>query len=205
MLTHKFVQLLKPNKIIMISFYTYLHLKPNGDPFYVGKGCSKRRSNNFSMRNQYHKRVVAKCGGKQNIEILVFPRDTEQQAFDDEIKWIRVLRENGYELTNLTDGGEGLSGLVFSPEHCAKIAAANKGDNSARGFMNKKHSPESCAKISASKQGKPMPCMIGNKNWMKSKGTLGYKFSAESIAKIVATKARNAQARKMQISVEVNH
>jgi hypothetical protein len=42
MLTHKFVQLLKPNKIIMISFYTYLHLKPNGDPFYVGKGCSKR-------------------------------------------------------------------------------------------------------------------------------------------------------------------
>ena len=116
-----------------------------------------------------------------------------------------MLRESGYELSNLTDGGEGTRGLVFSPEHCAKIAAANKGENNPRGFMGKNHTQETCAKLSASKKDKPRLDMIGNKNWMKSKGTLGFKFSAESIAKRVATKARNAQARKLQICVEVNH
>jgi hypothetical protein len=37
--------------------------------------------------------------------------------------WSGRLREEGCDLLNLTDGGEGLPGLKMSAEHAAKIAA----------------------------------------------------------------------------------
>ena len=127
----------------MKQFYTYLHCKPNGDPFYVGKGCGVR-SHDFHGRNQHHKRIVAKHG-KENIEVLVFSRESEQASFDDEIKWIQVLREAGHELANLCDGGEGSSGALRSPETRAKMSKAQKG---------KSRSAESCKKQSVRMTGK---------------------------------------------------
>lgn len=38
--------------------------------------------------------------------------------------WIAKFRAEGADLLNLTDGGDGLHGMVRSPEHKAKIAAA---------------------------------------------------------------------------------
>jgi hypothetical protein len=37
----------------MAQFYTYLHCKPDGTPFYVGKGSGKR-SNFMYDRNPHH-------------------------------------------------------------------------------------------------------------------------------------------------------
>lgn len=70
------------------SFYTYLHCKPNGAPFYVGKGCRStggERSHKFSGRNKHHQNIVAKHG-KNNIKIYVFQCNSEQQAKVDEIQ-----------------------------------------------------------------------------------------------------------------------
>lgn len=67
-----------------LQFYTYLHCKPNGDPFYVGKGCdtgSGRRSHAFGQRTKHHKNVVAKYG-RDNIKVFVFPCESEAQAHD---------------------------------------------------------------------------------------------------------------------------
>ena len=82
-----------PNK-----YYTYLHCKPTGEPFYVGKGCNVggRRSHNFSQRSQHHKNIVAKYG-KANIGIFVFNCDSEAQAFADEIQQIAQLRRDAQE------------------------------------------------------------------------------------------------------------
>lgn len=98
------------------QFYTYLHCKPDGEPFYVGKGIRStckdnytKRSHNFTKRNAYHKNIVAKYG-KENIGVFVFPCESEEQAFLNEIQQIAQLRRDGYELCNLTDGGEGSSG-----------------------------------------------------------------------------------------------
>lgn len=121
----------------MIDFYIYLHCKPNGDPFYVGKGFGYR-SHKFSIRNLHHKRIVAKCGGKANIEVLVFARASEKEAFDDEVAWIHVLREAGYELANKTNGGDGIQGFRHSAETRAKQAISASG---------RKHSPESIARM----------------------------------------------------------
>lgn len=105
------------------KFYTYLHCKPNGDPFYVGKGNGKRSHDFTCGRNQHHKNIVAKYG-KENVGVFVFDCDSEAQALADEVQQIAQLREEGYELCNMTDGGEGASGF----KHQAKknISAARK-------------------------------------------------------------------------------
>ena len=146
------------------SFYTYLHCRPDGSPFYVGKGKGER-SGQFAVRGAHHKSIVAKYG-RENIGIYVFPCESEEQAFQDEIQQIAQLRLEGYELCNYTDGGEGSSGCVpsketraklsavqkgrkFSAEHCANISAA------AKGRKKRPRSAEHCAKISAAQRGKP--------------------------------------------------
>jgi len=185
----------------MKQFYTYLHCKPNGDPFYVGKG-SGRRSHSLKGYNAWHKRIVAKHG-RANILIYVFPCYSEEQAFADEIQQIAQLRAAGYKLCNLTDGGEGMSGNVPSAETCNKISAAKKGKPNGRlgvhlsqttkdlisvGNLGKsrglgsKSSPETCAKIAAShtpeRRAKTSARSMGNKNM------LGYVASIETRAKI---------------------
>lgn len=107
-----------------IQFYVYIHIKPNGDPFYVGKGHGKR-SHRLSRKNLHHKSIVKKYGGR-NIGILVFPRDSEQEAFQSEVLWIKILREAGFRLANKTDGGEGTVGCSPSIETKTKLSEIGK-------------------------------------------------------------------------------
>ena len=145
----------------MNQFYTYLHCKPDGSPFYVGKGFNSR-AYTFYNRNEYHKRIVEKYG-KENILIYVFPCNSEAQAFADEVQQIAQLRKDGYALCNLTDGGEGVAGLVFTDQHKEKIGKARLG---------KKRPPFSEEwKRKIGRPGRPSP-------------KLGCKLTAEHIEKI---------------------
>jgi hypothetical protein len=62
-----------------------------------------------------------------------------------ERRWIAKFRSEGVVLTNLTEGGEGTPGAVLTPEHRAKIGAAQKG---------RKHSPESIEKVAVFHRGR---------------------------------------------------
>lgn len=116
-----------------MSFYVYVHRKASdGSIFYVGKGTGKR-SHDFKRRNQHWKRTADKHG--VIVEIL-HAGLTEDEALKLEVKTISDIGRNS--LCNQTDGGEGLSGLVFTEEHKARIGAAHKG---------KKKSPEAIAKM----------------------------------------------------------
>ena len=115
----------------MKQFYVYIHYKPLGEPFYVGKGFGMR-SHNFTLRSEYHKRIVAKYG-KNNIGISVFPCESEQQAFAEEVRLIAQLRLDGHKLCNLTNGGEGASGSTKSTEQRAEISKRMLGNKNCLG------------------------------------------------------------------------
>lgn len=108
----------------MTNFFAYIHCKPDGTPFYVGKGV-RTRYKNFNCRNQYHKKVVAKYG-QENILIGKIDCSTNEAALDLEIGLIKCLKRMGRSLTNLTNGGEGNVGWECPLQVKQAVAEANK-------------------------------------------------------------------------------
>lgn len=109
------------------TFYTYVHLRPDGSPFYVGKGSTRKRSHDFNhhSRSRFHQNVVNKYGRK-NIGIAVYNCRDEKHAFKLESELIAMFRDWGHELVNHTDGGEGAAGYKFSDELKALKSAQTK-------------------------------------------------------------------------------
>ena len=91
----------------MLESYTYLHCKPDGTPFYVGKG-TKQRVNSTSERNRYYGFVVAKYG-KENILTGSLSCSSDEIAFELEKGIIKCLKRMGVKLTNMSEGGEGFA------------------------------------------------------------------------------------------------
>ena len=88
-------------------FYVYVHYKPLGDPFYVGKG-TKGRAYTTGKRSWGWTSIVEECGG---VDVRIIKNfETEQEAFLFEKQLIRELRQQGYNLINATEGGRGPNG-----------------------------------------------------------------------------------------------
>lgn len=100
-------------------FYTYLWLRYDGTPYYVGKGSGSRAYSKYS-------RLCLPPRDKAFILIQEFP--DEESAFAAERLLIslygRLDNETGC-LRNRTDGGEGCSG--FSEITRRKISESSKG------------------------------------------------------------------------------
>lgn len=131
-------------------FYVYILYRPDGRPFYVGKGQGKRiHSHEQFARMGYKARrygIIRKIWreGGQVIKQKVFETYDENKAFAMERYLIASIgREN---LTNETDGGDGNYGFMMSAEQRVRLSQALKG---------RKHSPEWYAKVQAAKIGKP--------------------------------------------------
>lgn len=180
-----------------MKFYMYVHAKPDGTPFYVGKG-SGNRAYDLNRVNEHHRAVVAKYGA-ENILVVVLPYPTEQAAFDAECDYIRILRADGVKLSNRTDGGEGIANM--SEEVRAKISASKKGSS---------HSIITRAKMSAARWGvkqgpRKNPLSVETRMKM-SASRMGHVVSEETRAKLSAklkgrifsdeTRARMSEAHK---------
>jgi hypothetical protein len=134
------------------KFYVYEHWRPDiSQCFYVGKGYG-RRANNLTKRNLHHKAIQIKLSRLGlAVEIKIIVQDlNECDAFAKEIERIAFWRNDGADLVNITNGGEGFGGtnkgIRHSPEHRAKVALARKGNKHALGV---KRSPEYRAAQSA--------------------------------------------------------
>ena len=97
----------------MKKFYVYEHWRTDRDEcFYVGKGRGSR-AYKMNCRNRHHKAIQAKviregCA----IEVRIVSSGlTENEAFSLEIERIAFWRSKNIDLANLTNGGEGPSGL----------------------------------------------------------------------------------------------
>jgi len=93
-------------------FYVYEHWRTDRDEcFYVGKGKGKR-AYNMSLRNPHHKAVqnkVIREGFAIEVKIVASGL-TEDAAFKLEMERIAFWRSAKIDLTNITNGGEGVSG-----------------------------------------------------------------------------------------------
>lgn len=99
----------------------YTHKRPDGEPFYIGKGVVQRAFDFApSRRSKWHKNIVNKYG-RTEILIEIVLCDTEQQAFDLEVKKIVEARSQGFDLVNLTNGGEGASGRKITERQKANL------------------------------------------------------------------------------------
>lgn len=90
----------------MNNFYIYFHINPSSKKvFYIGKGKG-RRAWEKSGRSYYWNNYVNKYGYEIHI---INDNLSEKRAFDWEKLYISMFgRDN---LVNLTDGGEGTSGM----------------------------------------------------------------------------------------------
>lgn len=177
--------------------HAYIHCRPDGSPFYVGKGTEKR-ANSFRTRNPYYGHVVSKHG-EDNILVGLLECSSDKIAFDLEQGIIKCLKRMGVELTNMNEGGTGFTQGhtpwhkgktgVYSDEVRAKISAATKKQmqDPARREINRnnmlgvKHSDETKAKIGAANRG--------------NKYSVGRTASTETKLKMAEAKKGNTVAR----------
>lgn len=116
---HKGVLSVKPQSITK-TFYVYILARPDGRPFYIGKGAGQRIFVHAQEARRGH--VCHKCNTIRKIwkqggviqQYIVLETDDEQEAFAYERDLIALHGRD--MLCNLTDGGEGSSGVVTTEE-----------------------------------------------------------------------------------------
>ena len=145
-------------------FYTYLWLREDGTPYYVGKGKNRR-----AYVQTGH---IVKVPPRERIVIHFV--ESEADAFETEIAliWYYGRKDLGTGiLRNLTDGGDGMSGHRWTSRQRKIIPEANRGrkrtsltrlkirearkrQKSTKGMAGQKHSLSARALMSKSRIGK---------------------------------------------------
>lgn len=107
-------------------YYTYAYLRGDGTPYYIGKGKGKR-----AYDRKRHSAYVP-----SRSRILILKKNlTEDEAFNHEIYMISVFGRKDLEtgiLYNLTNGGDGPSGYVYTEEQRKKMGDVRRGKKRPR-------------------------------------------------------------------------
>jgi len=140
--------------------------------FYIGKTSysldERYKSHFYSLKKSktLNHKIWNKSLSLGNIpEIILLEKCDESNINELEKFWIEYFKFLGIKITNLTNGGEGVKGLVFTENHKNNLGLNRKGKGLGPNL-----------KISESNKGKPKP---------KPKGFgVGRKHSLETINKI---------------------
>lgn len=131
-----------------MGYVVYKHTSPSGK-VYIGITSKKpeyrwERGKGYK-RHPYFFNAIVKYGWDNIIHEILHDNLTKSQAIFLEKKYIAIYKALGISY-NLTDGGEGVSGVVrvLTPTWRAKISQAHKG---------KHHTSETRRKMSESRKG----------------------------------------------------
>jgi hypothetical protein len=142
-------------------FYTYLWLREDGTPYYVGKGKGRR---------------AFRQGSPPQERIVVHPAESEDDAFETEIAliWYYGRKDLGMGiLYNFTNGGDGQSGRIATNKLRESVHRHAIGNTYSKGYRNRlghKTTAEHSLKISESNR--------------RRKPTIGWQHSVEAKNKI---------------------
>jgi len=144
----------------------YVHIRlDNSEVFYVGRGIDRRRMNSKSSRNKYWHNIVNKCGYYGEViwesDVSMKKEDAWEEAGKKEIEFIKKYgRQDLGEgcLVNMTDGGEGAIGKIYTEEYRKKLSDSHIGIHSGinHPLYGKGHSGETRRKISESQRGRKL-------------------------------------------------
>lgn len=163
--------------------FIYALIDPNTQQIrYIGKSNNpqKRLEQHFKEKVHTYKTMWLKSleGKGQTPEILILEEVLVSQWQEREIHWIAFYREQGLDLANGTDGGDGVSGLIVSEATRRKIS---------EGLTGKPRSEEARKKISKTLQGHTHSEETRLKISQKQVGKEGIVLSKESRQKISST------------------
>lgn len=142
-----------------MTYYVYVYFDPSKDlePFYVGKGKGNRSHGHLTRVDTHpftHR--IQKMARQGVIPIIErYEGLSEEAALSLEVALIAEIGRKDLgkgTLLNLTDGGEGSSGLIHTKESKEKISKASKARPSNR--KGKKLSEETKAKLAKAATGK---------------------------------------------------
>jgi hypothetical protein len=120
----------------MMNSYVYTLVDPrNHLPFYVGKGSGERCNAHVVEAKYYVKRKSLKLNkirklmrlGMEPIVIKLEENVSDKQALDLECLLIAEMRDLGFNLTNMTDGGDGAQGYKHTEEYKQMMSQRFKG------------------------------------------------------------------------------
>lgn len=128
------------------KFYVYEHWRPDrNECFYVGKGKGNR-AHNMCSRSAWHKflqRKLSSLGTAVEVRIIAEGL-SEEDAFTKEIERIAFWKNDGADLVNMGNGGNGNGGFTRSEQQ--KLAISKK-------LIGRKFSEETRKKMAASARG----------------------------------------------------
>lgn len=133
-----------------MSYLVYQHRRSDNDEiFYIGISNNNDRPTYKFGRSEFWNRIVDKYGYKVEIVCTCETREEACQIEQYLIKFYGRRNLGLGSLVNLTDGGEGVTGLNHSEESRKKISESKKGHSYRLG---KKHSEETKRKIGRSRR-----------------------------------------------------
>lgn len=112
------------------------------EPIYIGKGIKNRIKRHLTLcknsKTHFHNKLklIINEGFEPKYEILK-GNLTEEKALNEEIRLIKLIgrEKDGGTLTNLTDGGEGQSGLIHKEESKLKTSNSLKNNKKFQEYM----------------------------------------------------------------------
>lgn len=141
-------------------YYVYCYFNPSKpsslhecgfEPFYVGKGKGQRKfdhlnqakkylTNKKDIKNLHNINTICKLlsSGSEPLILQLFFTDNEQEAYNEEMRLIKLWGRrnlNTGPLTNKTDGDEGSSNKVYTAEYRKKLSDGTK-KAFANGLLN---------------------------------------------------------------------
>ena len=172
----------------MKKFYVYQYEREDGTPYYIGKGTGNR------INDPKH---TVSIPPEKERRVILFENLTDAESIEKEKELIAHYGRKDLGtgiLRNLTDGGEGVSGRIFShsEESKKKMSESHKGKKSPFKGVTGRYSEESLRKMSEAKKGKKQDPEVyakrglaiskakkGVKNPALSKSKMGVKLSEE--------------------------